>query len=286
MALGLYDELHAQVRPGSGLSVEVRGEGAYVVPLDASHLVVRSLVRGLSEAGQQLPGLRLRCHNSIPHGRGLGSSSAAIVGGLALARGLLVDGAELLTDERILAIAAQIEGHPDNVAPALLGGLTIAWTDIDEVGRAIRLDTHPSIEPVVAIPKTPLATAGARRLLPVQVPHTHAAANVARVALLTEAMTNQPELLLTATRDWLHQDYRSVVYPQSHALMSELRSQGIPAMISGAGPTVIALGICGSAWARQDVVARMETILASFGTQVAFEFDVRALPVDRGGAAT
>jgi len=281
--LALYDDLRAEVLPGHQLVVEVEGEGADSVPRDASHLVISSLLRGLSEAGQRRPGLRVTCHNRIPHGRGLGSSSAAIVGGLALARGLLVDGERHLPDERILEIATDIEGHPDNVAPALLGGFTIAWKDAQNSGRAVRLDPHPDIEPVVAIPATPLLTSQARRMLPARVPHAQAAANAARAALLTEAMTHRPDLLLTATQDWLHQDYRLYAYPQSHALMTELRNHGIPAMISGAGPTVIALGTRGSSWSGEQVVARIDMIRASFGPAAVAEFVAKPIAVDGGG---
>ncbi len=136
LALTLYDDLI--VTPGgSGVTVEVTGPGEGEVPLDESHLVVRSIRRGLEALGASVPGFTLRCENRIPHGRGLGSSSAAIVGGLAAAYGLV---GEPVDRERLVVLANELEGHPDNVAAAALGGFTIAWTE-GETGRAVRLET-------------------------------------------------------------------------------------------------------------------------------------------------
>ena len=283
MALALYDDLSAEVDKTGELSIEVEGEGAGRVALDSSHLVVRAITAGFAEAGRPLPGLRLKCHNRIPHGRGLGSSSVAIVGGLALARGLLADGYQLLTDSRLLRMATEIEGHPDNVAPALLGGFTLAWTDAAQGGRAVRLNPHTDLEPVVAIPRSPLATEQARQLLPALVPHAEAAANAARAALLTEAITHRPDLLLTASEDWLHQDYRRPAYPSSHALMVALRERRIPSMISGAGPTVIAFGVRGTTSTGPDVLATVEMLLVALGVPVRNEFTARQLGVDLAG---
>ena len=127
LALELRDEVTVEVLDDAGLSVEVVGEGAGEVPLDERHLLVRSLRAAFDELGGQPAGLRVRCVNRIPHGRGLGSSSAAICAGLIAARALTEDGGKLLDDERVLDLATRIEGHPDNVAPCLRGGLTIAW---------------------------------------------------------------------------------------------------------------------------------------------------------------
>lgn len=282
LALDLYDELSVDLDSSNSLVIEVQGEGEHSVPRDAKHLVIRALTAGLAAGGEARPGLRLRCFNRIPHGRGLGSSSAAIVGGLALARGLLEDGREVLNDERMLTLATEIEGHPDNVAPAVLGGFTLAWMD-GGVGKAIRLTPDPRLEPVVMIPHSKLATEVARGLLPAQVPHADAAANAARAALLTEALTRSPQLLLTATEDLLHQNYRESGYPGSHALMTGLRSRGIAAAISGAGPTVIAFGVEGTAVLRADVIAAAHDVIMARPSKHGGEITIRELGIDLGG---
>ena len=238
LALALYDDVEVQVT-GGGLVVEVTGEGADEVPRTEEHLLVRAMRLGFDALGGQPAGLRLRCHNRIPHARGLGSSSAAIVGGLVAARGLVTDGAARLDDAAILALATSIEGHPDNVAACLHGGLTIAWTE-DGVGRAVRLDPADGLGTVVYVPQHRALTATARGLLPRQVPHADAAANAARAALLIHAITADPALLLPATEDRLHQEYRAEAMPLSLELVHALRKRGVPAVISGAGPTVLA----------------------------------------------
>lgn len=239
LALELVDELvMRREQAGSGLRIVVEGEGADHVPRDDSHLVVRALRAGLLAAGAEWPDVTLRCRNRIPHGRGLGSSSAAIVGGLMLARGLLRNGASVLDDRRMLALATDLEGHPDNVAPALLGGFTVAWTDGGS-GRAVRLDPHPDLSATVFVPAATLSTERARGLLPAEVPAADASFNVARASLLVHAITSDPTLLFPATEDRLHQDYRRDAYPDSLRLVRRLRSTGRAAVISGAGPTVL-----------------------------------------------
>jgi homoserine kinase len=237
LALTLYDDL--SVTPGgSGVTVEVVGQGADDVPRDESHLVVRALRAGLDSLGADLPGFTLRCHNRIPHGRGLGSSSAAIVGGIAAAYGLT---GTPLDRPRLLELANRIEGHPDNVAACALGGFTVAWLE-GEVGRAVRLDPMPGLPIVAYVPATPLATQVARGLLPAVVPHGDAAANAGRAALLVAALTGRPDLLLTATEDRLHQEYRATAMPESLAFLHKVRGNGQAAVISGAGPTVLVFG--------------------------------------------
>lgn len=231
LALTLYDEVTAEVTP-SGLEIAVTGEGADGVPRDDSHLVVRAMHATFDALGKRPSGLRLSCVNAIPHGRGLGSSAAAIVAGIVLARALTEGG-----DVDLLQLAADLEGHPDNVAAAMLGGLTIAWLEGD-TARVERLDA--GVEVTVFIPPEAVSTERARGLLPDEVPHADAAANAGRAALLVRALTGAPELLLAATEDRLHQSYRSSAMPESYALMTGLRESGIAATISGAGPTVLA----------------------------------------------
>ncbi|TCO44582.1 homoserine kinase [Kribbella antiqua] len=237
LALTLYDELI--VTPGgSGVRVEVVGAGQGEVPLDESHLVVRSIRAGLQALEAEVPGFSLLCENQIPHGRGLGSSSAAIVGGLAAAYGLA--GVQLDRD-RIVELATEIEGHPDNVAASALGGFTIAWTDAGS-GRAVRLQPGEALVGVAYVPDNRVLTKEARGLLPNVVPHADAAANAGRAALLVAALSGRPELLMTATEDRLHQEYREPAMPESLALVHKLRGSGLPAVVSGAGPTVLVLG--------------------------------------------
>ncbi|MFE1953555.1 homoserine kinase [Streptomyces sp. NPDC059524] len=239
LALGLYDDVVVRVAD-SGLNIDIAGEGSETLPRDESHLLVRALRTAFDALGGQPRGLEIVCANRIPHGRGLGSSSAAIVAAVVAARAVTIGGDTRLDDASLLALATEIEGHPDNVAPCLLGGFTIAWTEAG-TGRAVRLDAAPTVVPVVFVPGKPLLTETARGLLPRTVPHVDAAANAGRAALLVEALTRRPELLLPATEDRLHQEYRAPAMPESAALVERLRADGVPAMISGAGPTVIAL---------------------------------------------
>jgi homoserine kinase len=244
LALTLYDDVEVAVT-GGGLEIEVEGEGAEVSDRGERHLIVTVLRRtfevlnGLGEADLgQPPGLRLRCLNRIPHSRGLGSSSAAIVAGIVAARHLHPAGG-LLDDAAALRLATAIEGHPDNVAPCLAGGLTIAWTGA-EGPRSVRLD--PRLDEVTAlVPEQRLATERARGLLPGTVPHADASANAGRAALLIAALAQGlgQDVLLQATEDRLHQDYRAPAMPESADLVARLRAKGVPAVISGAGPTVL-----------------------------------------------
>ncbi|WGX94887.1 homoserine kinase [Nocardioides sp. L-11A] len=239
LALDLHDRLEAEVTAG-GLVVEVRGYGEGEVPLDDRHLVVRAMRATFDRLGKQPPGLRLSCTNVIPHARGLGSSSAAIVAGVWLARELVAGGRLLLDDAALLDLAARLEGHPDNVAPALLGGFVISGQDADGSFWAVPGSVDPRVGVVVFVPTTPVETEAARGLLPAVVPHGDAAANAGRAALLVAALSSHPEELLRATEDRLHQEYRRPAMPASLALVEELRADGIPAVISGAGPTVLA----------------------------------------------
>ena len=268
LALTLYDEMIGVITDEPGVTVDISGEGADTLPRNAKHLVAKSMVAAFDAMGGQPRGFALVTANHIPHGRGLGSSSAAIVGGIVLARALVVGGDQLLPDHEALALASALEGHPDNVAATLLGGFTIAWTE--GVGQAHSMLPLPGIVPVACIPHTALATKKARGLLPESVPHADAAFNVARSALLVAALTQDPSLLLVATDDKLHQQQRREAMPRSLDLVARLREAGIPAAISGAGPTVLAL----------TDRAGVERIPALAGAR----FDVVPLDVDTTGA--
>lgn len=238
LALARYDVVEVSAVAGA-TSVQVEGEGAGEVPDGDDHLVVKAIRAGLEYVGAPQAGLALRCTNAIPHGRGLGSSAAAVVAGLVAARALVSE-PEALDDEAVLGLATEFEGHPDNAAPALHGGATIAWVD-DEGPHAVGLPVLGEVSATVLVPAERLSTSKARATLPAQVPHRDAAATAARAGLLTWALTHRPDLLLPATEDWLHQRYRAAVMPASIDLVDRLRASGHAAVVSGAGPSVLVL---------------------------------------------
>jgi homoserine kinase len=221
-----------------GFEIEVSGEGAAQLPRDESHLIIRSALVGLADLGVRAGGLRLVCRNTIPHGRGLGSSSAAIVGGLLAAAGLA---GEAPGQDWLLRHAYAIEGHPDNVAAAIYGGFVLAYEGRDGITVAAS-PIAASISAAVFVPEHEVETRAARALLPETVPHVDAAANSGHSALLVHAMAHDPDRLYDATRDWLHQSYREPAMPRSYELMKALRERGFAAVISGAGPSVLVLG--------------------------------------------
>lgn len=239
LAVSVHDELVVTALDGPGLEIEVTGEGSADVPTDASHLVVRSMAYAFEAAGRPMPGIRLRAHNVIPHGRGMGSSGAAVVAGLLAAQGLL-EGDVALGPETLLRLATELEGHPDNVAPALFGGLTIAWMDADGPQHK-KLAVHRGVSPLVFVPEFTMSTSVARGLAPLHVTREDAVFNVSRSALLIAALTQSPELLMAATEDKLHQSYRAQAMPATDALVQSLRAAGFAAVVSGAGPSVLVL---------------------------------------------
>jgi homoserine kinase len=304
LALTLYDEVSARVIP-SGLTIDVCGEGAAdVADAAEAHLVVRAMRAAFDDLGaKQPPGLALRCVNRIPHGRGLGSSAAAIVAGILAARALADAG---VSAGEALPLANELEGHPDNVATCLFGGLTIAWlTDSAPPGerppappgttrsappggrppappdttcrspRAVRLQPAEEITPVAIIAPAPVSTKLARGLIPARVPHSDAAWNAGRAALLIAALTTRPEVLLDATQDRLHQDYRAPAMPATHELVSRLRAAGLPAVVSGAGPSVLALLTSGQGRDRLDSIVK----------ETGIQWRVSPLDVERQGAS-
>lgn len=244
LALSIYDEIDVETTE-SGLSIDVEGEGAGQVPSTADHLVVRAIERGLAAAGVRAQGLLVRCRNAIPHSRGLGSSAAAVVGGLAAANGLVAQhGSTPLTESELVQISSEFEGHPDNASAAVMGGGTVSWTHSD--GESVRyaavpLRLHPDIHLFPAIPQIRSSTAETRVLLPEHVSHHAARFNLSRAALLVVALTERPDLLLDATEDVLHQPQRAAVMPASSEYLQMLRRCGIAAVLSGAGPAVLAL---------------------------------------------
>ncbi|MDT5163592.1 MAG: homoserine kinase [Mycobacterium sp.] len=218
LALSLYDEIVVETTD-SGLVVEVEGEGAGELVLDAGHLVVRAVEHGLRAAGVSVGGMKVRCRNAIPHSRGLGSSAAAAVGGLAAVNGLLAQaGLTPLTQTQLVQLSSEFEGHPDNAAAAVLGGAVVSWTDSSAgppAYSAARLRLHPDIRLFPAIPVQRSSTVEARVLLPTEVSHEDARFNVSRAALLVVALTDRPDLLMAATEDVLHQPHRASAMPAS-----------------------------------------------------------------------
>jgi homoserine kinase len=293
LALSLYDVVEAWIDP-TGLSIEVTGEGAGTADAGEAHLVIRAMRETFKLLDGQPPGLALRCVNRIPHGRGLGSSAAAIVSGVLAARALTDDGAARLPDDAVLRLAAGFEGHPDNVAACLLGGLTVAWTGPDGP-RAVRLSPRPAIVPAVFIAPKALSTEHARGVLPETVPHADAAANAGRSALLIAALTSDTasdpgarletllETLLDATQDRLHQPYRAAVMPETAQLVARLRAAGVPAVVSGAGPSVLAF-LLGSPVAGAPGPASQD-VLDSTVRDMGIGWDISVLDVDRRGAS-
>jgi homoserine kinase len=312
LALTLYDEVEARVT-GGGLVIEVSGEGEQTAAAGESHLVVRAMRAAFDVIGAHPPGLALRCTNRIPHGRGLGSSAAAIVAGAVAARALTAgkgtagkataaarpaaarpaDAAGRLPDDALFALATELEGHPDNVAACLAGGLTIAWSAGErEQGagpggpaspgrrvrpRLTRLFPLTGITPVVCVAPGPLATDEARRALPPAVSHAEAAANAGRSALLVAALTSDPAALFDATQDWLHQPYRAPAMPATAELVGRLRAAGIPAVVSGAGPSVLAF-LAEKYFPGLDV-------LGSIVSETGNAWHISPLNVDRHGAS-
>ena len=243
IALEKRDRYIAQVLDEKSLDIDVAGEGADEVSKDEKNLVVKAIHKGWEFLGlskKEYPGLALRALNNLPHGRGLGSSASAIVGGLVLSRSLVVGGADRMSDNDLLTLATEMEGHPDNVAAALFGGAVLSWSG-PEFADAIKLEVSPRITAVAFIPSNHVPTSKARKMLPESIPHQDAVKNSINTALLTQALTTRPDLLLLVTEDFLHQKYRESVMPKSFALMSKLRAAGVPAFISGAGPSVLAL---------------------------------------------
>lgn len=279
IAVGLYDELEIRTTE-TGFSAEIEGEGRNYLPTDARHLIITQIRSRLERLGWHLPGLKLKAVNRIPHSRGLGSSAAAHIAAAMAVKALLPPDCNI-SNEDLLQWASEAEGHPDNVAPAVYGGLTFSWNAPDASGdvyHCVKLAPHPEITPVVAIPAKPLSTAAARTLLPSTVPYTEAVSNASRAALLAPAMTTHPELLFAATEDWLHQQYREPSMPETLSHISALRAEGHAAVVSGAGPTLCVFAA--TAAESQTVVAKLQQRAAKSEQH----WDVRILPVDTEGA--
>ncbi len=238
LALDIRDIVKAKLNNSGEIKVEISGFGADSLAKDESHLIAQTILATAKKFNLNISGFTLECENNIPQGRGLGSSAAAVVAGLVLARELAKAD---LPEDLLLQEATLIEGHPDNVSACLMGGLTISWqTELNEINTR-SINVNPAIVPIVGIPDSELSTKQARNLIPTQIPHLDAVFNSARTALLVAALVADPTSLFDATADRLHQEYRRSAYPESMALVDNLREKEVAACISGAGPTVLAL---------------------------------------------
>lgn len=293
LALELTDAVEVTaLAPGAGVSIELSGPGSHLLPSGSgsgceNHLVVRALRTALHAAGVgdgDQPGLRLRACNGVPLGRGVGSSAAAIVAGVAAAAALLE---EATSEADQLHVASAMEGHPDNAAASLLGGLTLGWSqptaapgsscspplhgraDASERWHAVHLDPHPGVGALLCVPEIELSTARARAMLPLQVRHADAAHTAGRAALLVHALTRDPALLLPATEDRLHQEHRASALPDAWELLGSLRAAGHAAVVSGAGPSLLVLhgeaGAGSSGTVDRAVRADVEALAARHG---------------------
>ena len=244
LALAMHDRYVAQVLDDSILDIDVTGEGAEEVPRNDKNLLVKAMYKGFDFLGGRPKGLAIRALNVNPHGRGLGSSASAIIGGLVLARALVLNGEDHMSDIQLLSLATDMEGHPDNVSASLFGGATISWFEVEKhksSAHCIHLNVDPRIQAMAYIPAKALATSKARKMLPESIPFADAVRNSTNAAVMSHALTSRPDLLFVATEDFLHQSYRAEAMPESYALVQKLRGAGVAAFISGAGPTVLAL---------------------------------------------
>ena len=239
LALALYDTLTVESLESGELLFDLTGEGAETLPRDASHLVIRAMEAAFERLGFRHGGLKVTAENVVPHGRGLGSSASAVVAAISAANALLPEAGRRGKDW-ILQLTSELEGHPDNVAPAIFGGLALSWQDSDQYSSTSAA-VSGTVVPVVAVPDFELSTETARALLPASVGHHAAAMNAGRAALLIHALTTKPEFLLAGTEDYLHQSYRAEAMRPSAALIAALRAAGHAAVVSGAGPTVLVL---------------------------------------------
>jgi homoserine kinase len=239
LGLDMWDDIYARVNEERGMRVAVSGVGEGVLPGDCSHLVAQAMKLGFDALGVHPSGVDIRCVNHIPHGQGLGSSAAAIIGGFFAARALVVNGENLLSDTELLTHALALESHPDNLSGSLFGGFSIAWVNGNGAAEHVTFQPHPDINVTLCIPTSITPTDQARAVLPNQIPLADVVVNLGASAALVHAMTGDPSLLFAATRDAIHQQRRKACFSPSLDLMDALRSAGMPAVISGAGPAVL-----------------------------------------------
>ena len=243
MALDVWNTIEVEVLDSGEPVVEVTGEGAGELGTGRDNLVYRSMEFLFQDAGQEMPLVRIRCDNAIPLARGMGSSAAAIAGGLVAANVIC---SQDYTSNDLLEMAATIEGHPDNVAAAVLGGMQLVISDKTEEGSrlyAVSINVPPELHAVVFVPQVRIATEDARAVLPEKVTVADAVHNMGRIGLLVASMTtNHPEYLAIATQDLLHQPYRQPLFPAMKVIFKAALDAGaLGVFLSGSGSTVLAL---------------------------------------------
>jgi homoserine kinase len=280
LALDLHNRFEAEL--AEEWSVDVEGEGAGFLRTDATNRVASAMALAFEALGTPDLRARIGCLNRIPLGNGLGSSSAAIVGGVLLAEELA---GQQLGEQALLELAAEIEGHPDNVAAALRGGFTVCWNDGSHV-RTARFQPARGLAVVVVVANEELSTKTARAMLPEAVPHADAAFNVAHAGLLAASIaTGRPELLGAALADRLHEPYRASAVADMQEVHDILRDAGAAGVaLSGAGPTLIGL-VAGDTDEvahdlAEEVAERAADRVRALGTRRA----PAALRIDRAGA--
>jgi len=243
MALDVWNTIEIEVLDSGEPVVEVTGEGAGELGTGRDNLVYRSMEFLFQDAEQEMPLVRIRCDNAIPLARGMGSSAAAIAGGLVAANAIC---SQDYTPNDLLEMAATIEGHPDNVAAAVLGGMQLVISDKTEEGSrlyTVPINVPPGLHAVVFVPQVRITTEDARAVLPDKVTMADAVHNMGRVGLLVASMaTNHPEYLAIATQDLLHQPYRQPLFPAMKVIFKAALDAGaLGVFLSGSGSTVLAL---------------------------------------------
>ena len=274
LALSLYHSLVVTEGPGEGVVVSAAGEGARELPLDETNIVVQAMRTVFAEHAYSAGRISIESQNEIPLSRGLGSSAAAVLAGMAAAS--LLAGGEI--DQReIMALASAAEGHPDNVAASLVGGFCAVSSAADGFPEFIHLPVPETLGVVVVVPEFTVDTRLAREVLPDSLPFSDAAQNTGRAALLTAAMAaGRADLLHLAMEDRLHQVYRSTLVPGLDSVVGAAREAGAyGAALSGSGPTVLALIKPGD----EEPGAAMQ----SAWRQLGIESRVMALDIDRNG---
>lgn len=279
LALSFHDDLIVRPSKTNVSQVRIEGVGAGEVDTDERNLVLRSVQHVFTRCERTMPPIEIDAHNQIPHGRGMGSSAAAIVAGVMIAAQLLRQSSDpiRLSDANLLAFATELEGHPDNVAPALMGGLTIAWMAENDEPRVKALSVHRGVYPLVLVPDVTMSTKLARTLQPNNVPHEDAVFNLSRSALLVAALTQSPELLFESTEDRLHQNYRGEAMPATRDLIAQLRSAGHAAVVSGAGPSILVL--CADPADRKQA-AHLAATLSTEWTPLFLTVDIKGATVE------
>ena len=239
LALKLYNTVEMERTEEKDITIKISGEGEKELPRDELNIILSAIKLVFDKAGEKLCGLRIRQVNQIPIGRGLGSSAATRLAGIMAANELLKAN---LSEGEILRLAAELEGHPDNVAASLFGGLVIVGREGKDF-RWLRLEVPENLKVVVAIPERRLSTQRARDILPEKISLSDAVFNLSRVAMLVSSLiSGRWQYLAVSTQDRLHQPYRSSLVPGMEEVFEAALKEGARgAFLSGAGSTVAAL---------------------------------------------